>query len=94
MKYIITLLVIINKLEVKDHQKVFKKTKQILAGPEILTRGFIYVKDSVDTINEIKTICEKIIKDNTHNNYVEYNKIKSTIREELGKYLFNQIEIN
>lgn len=68
-----------------------KTNKSILAGPEILTRGFIYVKDSVDTINEIKEICTKIIKDNIHDNYVEYNKIKNTIREELGKYLFNHM---
>ena len=68
-----------------------KANKTLLAGPEVLTRGFIYVRDSVDTINEIKEICKKIIKDNTHDNYVEYNKIKSTIREELGKYLLNHM---
>ena len=67
-----------------------KKTKDIIAGPEILTRGFIYVKDSADLINEIKEICLKIISDNIHNNYVEYNKIKLGIREELGKFLSNQ----
>lgn len=36
-----------------------KQTKEIMAGPEILTRGFVYVKDSYELINEIKKISEK-----------------------------------
>lgn len=67
-----------------------KKTKELIAGPEILTRGFIYVKDSTSLINEIKEICCKIIKDNSHDNFVEYSKIKTGIRDELGKFLSNQ----
>ena len=67
-----------------------KRSKQVLAGPEILTRGFIYVKDSLELINNIKDICINIIHDNTYNNYVDYNKIKNTIRDNLSKYLFEQ----
>ena len=67
-----------------------KKNKQILAGPDILTRGFVYVKDSMELIDSIKDICLNIIKDNTYNNYVDYNKIKNTIRDNLSKYLFDQ----
>ncbi|MBQ8219094.1 MAG: ribonuclease J [Bacilli bacterium] len=69
---------------------VSKKTKQVLAGPEILTRGFIYVKDSQDLINGIKDICLNIIRINTYNNYIDYSKVKNSIREELSKYLFEQ----
>lgn len=69
---------------------ISKKTKQLLAGPEILTRGFIYVKDSTELIDTIKDKCAEIIKNNTHNNYVEYNKIKLSIRDEIGKYLSDQ----
>ena len=67
-----------------------KKNKQIIAGPEILTRGFIYVKDSVQLIDDMKNICSSIILDNTHNVYVDYTKIKNTIRDELSKFLFEQ----
>ena len=66
-----------------------KKTKKILVGPEILTRGFIYVKDSTEIVNKIKEICSKVIIDNTYPNYIDYTKIKNTIREELSNYLFN-----
>ena len=67
-----------------------KRSKQVLAGPEVLTRGFIYVKDSLELINNIKDICLNVIKDNTYSNYVDYNKIKNTVRDNLSKYLFDQ----
>ncbi len=67
-----------------------KKNKKMLASPEILTRGFIYVKDSTDLINSLKEMITKIVLDNTKNNYIEYGKVKSSIREELSKYLVNQ----
>ena len=67
-----------------------KKTKKIIAGPEILTRGFIYVKDSTEILSQIKEICVKVILDNVHENYVDYGKIKSSIRDNLSKYLSNQ----
>ena len=67
-----------------------KRNKQILAGPEILTRGFVYVRDSVELIDNIKEICVNIICDNTHNNYIDYNKVKNAIRDSLSKYLYDQ----
>ena len=67
-----------------------KRNKQVVAGPEILTRGFVYVKDSLELIENIKGICIDVIHNNTYNNYVDYNKIKNIIRDDLSKYLFEQ----
>ena len=69
-----------------------KKTKEVLAGPSILTRGFVYVKDSADLIKEIERISLEKIIENTNNNYVEFNKIKNAIRDEVGKYLYLETE--
>ena len=69
-----------------------KKTKEILAYPEVLTRGFIYVKESSDLIEEIKRISLEVIEENKVDNYVEYNKIKIGIRERLSKYLYDETE--
>jgi ribonuclease J len=67
-----------------------KKTKQILAGPEILTRGFVYVRDSTELINTLKKMCLEIIISNSHNNYIDYNKVKLLIRDSLSKYLLEE----
>ncbi len=71
---------------------ISKKDKVLLVGPEVTTRGFIYVKDSREMIEEIKKICEEVINRNITPNYVDYNLIKTQIREELGNYLFNETE--
>lgn len=71
---------------------ISKKEKVLLVGPEVTTRGFIYVKDSLEMIDEIKKISLNVIERNITDNYVEYNKIKSEIREELGKYLYQETE--
>ena len=69
-----------------------KKTRAILSGPEIITRGFIYVKENAEFINQIQDISLKIINDNISNNFVDYNKIKNDLRDKLGKFLFEETE--
>ena len=69
-----------------------KRTKEVLAGPEILTRGFIYVKDNAQLIKEMGNISLEVVKKSIVNNYVEFNKIKNGIREEVGKYLYKETE--
>lgn len=69
-----------------------KRTKEVLAYPEVLTRGFVYVKESTELIEEIKRISLEVIEENKADNYVEYNKIKLGIRERLSKYLYDETE--
>ena len=69
---------------------ISKQGHILLVGPEVTTRGFIYVKDSQEMIREIKKISEGVILRNISDSYVEYNKIKNEIREELGEYLFQE----
>ncbi len=71
---------------------VSKQDKVLLVGPEVTTRGFIYIKDSLDMISEIKKICTVIIERNITPNFVDYNKIKTEIRDELSKYLYEETE--
>lgn len=69
-----------------------KKTKEILVGPEVTTRGFIYVRDSSEMIDEIKKISLEIIEKNSTSEYVDYNAIKQDIRESLSRYFYSETE--
>ncbi len=69
-----------------------RKTKQILAGPEVITRGFIYVKENSDMIDEIKELSLRKLNENISSNYVDYNNVKNSIRDEVGRYLYEQTE--
>lgn len=69
-----------------------KTTKKVIAGPEILTRGFIYVKDNLEVIKEASRISLEVIEENTNTRYVDFNKVKIGIRDRLGKYLYKETE--
>ena len=71
---------------------VDKYDKVLLVGPEVTTRGFIYVKDSQDMIREIKHICEEIITRNITPTHIDFNQIKVEIREKLSDYLYQETE--
>ena len=69
-----------------------KKTKEIIVGPEVTTRGFIYVRDSSEIISEIKKMSTEIIERNITENAIDYNTIKQEIRENLSKYFYSETE--
>ena len=71
---------------------ISKQEHILLVGPEVTTRGFIYVKDSQEMIKEIKRISDGVISRNITDGYIDYNKIKNEIRDELGDYLFQETE--
>ena len=71
-----------------------KTTKKILAGPEILTRGFVYVRESAELIEETENICREVIEETgvTEDQKIDYNNIKNEIRDRLGKYFYKETE--
>ena len=69
-----------------------KQNKKVLAGPEILTKGFIYIKDNIDMIQEAEKLSLDIITEHTKQNYIDFNKIKTGIRDKVGKYFYEKTE--
>ena len=71
-----------------------KETKEVIGGPEILTRGFVYVKESQDLIEETKKISREVIEENIEPNAkrIDYAKIKNDVRDVLGKFFYSQTE--
>ena len=71
-----------------------KNTKEIIGGPEILTRGFIYVKESQDLLEETKRISKEVISKDIEpsSKRVDYTKIKNDVRETLGKFFYEETE--
>lgn len=71
-----------------------KASKKILSGPEILTRGFIFVKENAELISETEKISLEIIEKNIQSDKkkVDYNNIKNEVRETLGKYYYRELD--
>ena len=69
-----------------------KQTKEILGGPEILTRGFVYVKESQDLLEQTKSLAKNVVEENIEKNVkrVNYAKIKNEVRDSLGKFFYQE----
>ena len=69
----------------------------MLSDGEIVTRGFIFVKDNKDLIDYTKEITLKAINNNIKEKetkkQVDYNAVKNEIRETLGKYYYKETEL-
>lgn len=69
-----------------------KEKRTIINKPNIITKGFIYVKDNIDLIKEAEKVVTETIKENVKATYVDYNKLKLDIRDRLGKYFYKETE--
>jgi len=69
-----------------------KQSRNIINKPNIVTKGFIYVKENIDIIKEAESIVGEVIKENVKENYIDYNKLKISIRDRLGKYFYKETE--
>lgn len=68
-----------------------KKTKKIISNPQMLTRGFIYVKENHELISKAEEISKEVILENTISaTKVDYNKIKQGVRDALGDYFYEE----
>ena len=69
-----------------------RQNLEIINKVNIVTKGFIYVKENIDLIKEAETIATNIIEDNLNNHYIDYNSLKLTIRDRLGKFFYKETD--
>ena len=67
-----------------------KESKEIISGPDIISRGFVYVKDSNDLLSEATTLIEREVKNCLANDIVDWYSIKSKIKSSLGQFLYTK----
>ncbi|KEI80646.1 ribonuclease J [Clostridium botulinum] len=67
-----------------------KESYSVIAGPDIITRGFIYVKESEDLINGVKGIVKKELENCLENKIIEWYVLKSNIKKSVEKYLYEK----
>lgn len=64
--------------------------KKIASGPEILSRGFVYVRESEELMVEASEIARTVIEKYVNKDTFEWTNIKQEIRDELNTYLFQK----
>lgn len=62
----------------------------LMSGPEIISRGFVYVRESEELINGAKEICQRAIIDALDNDINDWGELKNIMKNVLAKYIFNK----
>lgn len=72
---------------------VDEKTKEVVGNIQITSRGFIYVKDNFDLVNETKVHVKKIIhKATSRDTKIDSRQVENDIRDRVGEYLFQKTQ--
>ena len=73
---------------------VDKNSAHLAAGPEIISRGFVYMKDNIDMIQEIKKQVRAIFDNAEKKNIKDWSFLKSEIRDKIKSYVYAEIQRN
>ena len=69
-------------------------SKQVLAGPDIVSRGFVYVREAELLIEQCKDVVSETIYNCLEDGNADWNKIKSSIKDDLGGFLWERTKRN
>ncbi len=67
------------------------KTGKVRKSPDIISRGFIYLKESQELLRQVRLITKKKIEETAGQQHpINFDYVKNAIREEIGRYLFQK----
>ncbi len=69
-------------------------TGEVVAGPEIISRGFVYVRESENLMDDVKSVARNEIKKCEQRGITDWATIKTTVRENLRDYIFMKTKRN
>jgi ribonuclease J len=67
-----------------------KQEKKIISGPEIISRGFVYVRESEKLMDESTKLVHEIVERNTLKDTFDWSSLKQDIRDDLNRYLYEK----
>ena len=64
--------------------------RQVLSGPDIVSRGFVYVRESEDLMDEAHVVAEETINDCLNNHMTDWAKIKNAVKDALSSFVWKR----
>ena len=71
-----------------------KYSGQLVAGPDIVTRGFVYVREAEELLDEERAIVTDSVQTCMDKNITDWSKIKNIIKDDLSEYLWKKMKRN
>mgnify|MGYP000173936218 CR=1 FL=1 len=67
-----------------------KDTSQLVGDPDIISRGFIYVREAESLMDEAKALVKEVVKNCHHQKVSDWSTLKARVREQLQKFLYRK----
>ena len=67
-----------------------KGSNTLLSGPDIVSRGFVYVRESEDLMEDAKEVVENALDSCLERNITDWGKIKNTVKDALSDFLWKR----
>ncbi|MBE6704075.1 MAG: ribonuclease J [Ruminococcaceae bacterium] len=64
--------------------------KLLLAGPDIVSRGFVYVREAEELMESVRALALEILEDCFERDMTDWNEIKNKLRDELTSYIYSR----
>lgn len=69
-----------------------KHSNQLLAGPDIVSRGFVYVRESENLIENARMVVEEAVENCLYRNVTDWGKIKNVVKDTLSDYMWKNLK--
>ena len=69
---------------------VDRRSGEILAGPDLVSRGFVYVRESEELMEKSKRLLAETLQQCLDRDMHEWNAIKTKMKEALGEYIYRE----
>ena len=73
---------------------ISKQEGKVIAGPDIISRGFVYVRESEDLMEESRTVVRDVLTECEKRNITDWATLKSNIRDALRSFIYEKIKRN
>lgn len=73
---------------------ISKEDGRVVSGPDLVSRGFVYVRESEDLMVEARNVVKNVLKDCEKNQITDWSTLKSRVRDSLRNYLYQKIKRN
>lgn len=71
-----------------------KQEGKVIAGPDIISRGFVYVRESEDLMEEARNVVRSALSECEKRNITDWSTLKSSIKDSLRSFLYEKIKRN
>ena len=67
-----------------------KETGRLRGGPDIISRGFVYVREAEELMEEVRSISNEVLQKYLDNGVTEWTQMKNGVKDALTKFLFQK----